>query len=277
MADDALKNLAGCPYWVMDGAGNDFVVVDMRAGGFMTSDAARYLGDREGPFGCDQIIGIVYGTSMLIWNQDGTEAGACGNAARCVAWLLMDEVKSNLATFGSPGGTLQAKRDGERVTVDMGTPRLEASQIPVAEPCDDTSLLPLSPGLLAKYGLNRPVGVSMGNPHAVFFVDDAEAMPLEALGPEIETHPLFPDRVNVTVASAQPRGFRARTWERGVGITKACGTAACATLVAAVRRGHAHRKAQIEADGGTLTIAWDEDTGRVTMTGPVQLHQHGVF
>ncbi|MEM1379972.1 MAG: diaminopimelate epimerase [Pseudomonadota bacterium] len=277
MTHPALQSLAGCPYWVMDGAGNDFVVVDMRAGGFMTEAAAQYLGDREGPFGCDQVIGIVYGTSMLIWNQDGSEAGACGNAARCVAWLLMDEVRADMATFGSPGGTLQAKKEGDRVVVDMGFPAFAPHEIPVAEPCEDTALLPLSPQLLSKYGVIPPVGVSMGNPHAVFFVEDAAAFPIDEMGPEVETHPLFPDRVNVTVASAQPGGYRTRTWERGVGMTKACGTAACATLVAAVRRGRAKRDAAIEADGGTLEINWDKDTGRVTMAGPVRLHREGTF
>lgn len=278
MTADPLLSLQGCPFFVMDGAGNDFVIVDLRQGGEMTAEAARYLGHRQGPFGCDQIIGIVEGPAMAIWNADGSEAGACGNAARCVASLLFDERGGTKLTFGSPSGQLSASRGDGLIEVDMGEPRFAWNRIPIAEEIDDTGALPLPAAVLEPYGLEAPVGVSMGNPHAVFFVEDAEAAPLHAFGPVIEIHPLFPDRVNVSVASpAGDSTLRVRTWERGVGITKACGTAACAVQVAAAQTGRAGRMGVIEADGGTLGIIWDEASGHVLMAGPIRLHRKGTF
>lgn len=273
-----LASLAGCPFRVMDGAGNDFVIVDMRAGGRMTEAAARFLGDRLGPYGCDQVIGITEGPFMQIWNADGSPAGACGNAARCVADILMEEAGSADMRFGSPAGVLAASRDARgMVTVDMGSPRWSWEEIPLSRPVAETRALPLPADLLAAHGLDAPVGISMGNPHAVFFVADAEAIALDRLGPRVETDPLFPGRANVTVASPRGGGFRTRTWERGVGITRACGTAACATLVAAVRTGRKERSAAIEADGGRLAISWDAGSGRVLMAGPVRLHRLGTL
>jgi diaminopimelate epimerase len=277
----ALAPLSGCPFFVMDGAGNDFVMVDLRAGGRMTEEAARFLGDRRGPFGCDQIIGIAENDSrpaMLIWNADGSEAAACGNAARCVAELLMTERGEDAIRFGSPAGELSAKRLGERVAVDMGRPRLRWDEIPLSQKLPQTLQLPVDEGVLERYGLTPPVGVSMGNPHAVFFVADAEAEPLASFGPLIEHDPLFPDRVNCSVASIGENGrIRLRTWERGVGLTMACGTAACASLVAAHRIELLGRRAEVRADGGELLIAWDNETGRVEMAGPTKLHRRGTF
>lgn len=277
---DPLLPLRGQPFFVMDGAGNDFVIVDLRSGGAMTSEAAQELGDRTGPFGCDQIIVLERNGSrdaMAIWNADGSEAGACGNAARCVADLLLTENNADAITFGSPAGELIAqKRDG-LIEVDMGAPRLRWDEIPIASPVEDTRHMPLDQELLDAFGLPQPAGVSMGNPHAVFFVTDAETALLEAFGPLVETHAFFPDRVNCTVASLRDGTIRARTWERGVGITKACGTAACATLVSAHRLGLSEREARIEADGGMLVIRWPEETGRVLMAGPTKLHRRGVF
>nr|WP_305889039.1 diaminopimelate epimerase [Parvularcula maris] len=264
----------------MDGAGNDFVVVDLRGGGAMTEAAARHLGDRRGPFGCDQIIGIANRDdrpAMLIWNADGSEAGACGNAARCVAELLMTERSAEALSFGSPSGTLDARRMGERIAVDMGRPRLRWDEIPLSQELPQTLQLPVDGGVLERYGLTPPVGVSMGNPHAVFFVANAEAEPLASFGPLIEHDALFPDRVNCSVASIHGGAIRLRTWERGVGLTMACGTAACASLVAAHRIELLGRSAKVVADGGELFIAWDEETGRVEMAGPTRMHRRGVF
>lgn len=276
-----LPHLEGRPYVIMDGAGNDFVLVDLREGGVMKKRAAQFLGDRAGAFGCDQIItiedrdGAPY---MGIYNADGSEAGACGNASRCFAHLLLDEANARAMTFGTPSGLVHAERlDSGEIVVDMGPPRLGWEQIPLSLPVEDTSALPIEKSLRKPFGVRKPVGVSMGNPHAVFFVEDAEAIELAALGPLIEHHPLFPDRVNCTVASPVEGGFRLRTWERGVGITKACGTAACATLVAAKRTGRSKRRANMHADGGILGIHWDKDSGHVMMSGPVRLHRRGTF
>jgi len=275
-------SLVGLPFIVMDGAGNDFVVVDLRQGGAMTAEAARFLGNRDGPFGCDQIITLepddTLGARMGIWNADGSEAGACGNAARCVASLYLEEHGSDHVRFGSPSGPLNASRaTGSLIEVDMGAPRFAWEDIPIASRVADTVSLPLPKALLKEFGLPQPSGVSMGNPHAVFFVEDADDAALGRFGPVIETHAFFPDRVNVTVASPRPSGFRTRTWERGVGITKACGTAACATVVSAIRRGLVERQATIFADGGELTITWDQEANRVLMAGPVRLHRRGTF
>ena len=278
---DKLAQLEGRPFIVMDGAGNDFVIVDLREGGVMKKRAAKFLGDRKGPFGCDQIItiedhdGAPY---MGIFNADGSEAGACGNASRCFSHLLFEETGTRSMTFGTPSGPLDARllETGE-VEVDMGAPRLGWEQIPLSLPVENTVSLPIEKSLRQPFGVRKPVGVSMGNPHAVFFVEDADAVDLPKLGPLIEHHPLFPDRVNCTVASEVEDGFRLRTWERGVGITAACGTAACATLVAAKRKGLVSRKAKMHANGGILSIHWEKESGHVLMAGPVKLHRKGTF
>ncbi|MEM1409414.1 MAG: diaminopimelate epimerase [Pseudomonadota bacterium] len=276
--DDPLESIRGCYYAVMDGAGNDFVIVDLRQGGTMTDKAIAALANRDGIYGCDQVIGIEDGPAMKIWNADGSVAEACGNASRCVAEILMREEGTSAVTFGSPAGQLSAKRRDKMVSVDMGEPRLRWDQIPISHPTSDTTALPVPTDILTRFGLIAPVGVNMGNPHAVFFIDNADPFPLELMGPEVEEHPLFPEKVNVTVASKAEAGFRARTWERGVGITKACGTAACAVLVSAVRtKLSASRSGLVHVDGGTLMIAWDEHTNRVTMAGPTKLHEQGTL
>lgn len=275
MPDSALRSLKGCRALRMDGAGNEFVMVDLREGGTMTEAAARALGDRRGDFGCDQIIGIMPGPRMAIWNADGSEAAACGNAARCLAHLLMEESGEETASFGSPSGDLSAKRrSAELIEVDMGTPRFRWDEIPLKTEVPDTLALPLPASTLETFGLEPPAGISMGNPHVIFFVEDAEAVDLPRFGPGIEHDPLFPDRANVTAASLLGTDhLRLRTWERGAGITKACGTAACASAVAAHRKGLTGRQVRITADGGTLDIVWDAATNRVLMAGPVALHR----
>ncbi|MGQ9366832.1 diaminopimelate epimerase [Azospirillum sp. ST 5-10] len=255
----------------MHGLGNDFVVVDARTEPFAPAEAGvRAIADRKTGVGCDQFIVVEPPRSadalalMRIRNADGGEVEACGNAARCVAWLLMEETGADHVRFETLCGPLEAWRAGpESVTVDMGPARLEWGEIPLARAVD-TLHLPL-----AQDGVADPVAVNMGNPHCVFFVDDAEAVDVARIGPGLEHHPLFPERTNVEFASVLGRShIRMRVWERGVGITRACGTGACATLVAAARRGLTARKADVVLDGGTLTIEWT-DAGRVLMTGPV--------
>ncbi|WOI53401.1 diaminopimelate epimerase [Parvularcula sp. LCG005] len=281
-ARNSLQDLDGLPYWLMDGLGNDFVIVDLRHGGRLTSEAAACLGDRSGPFGCDQIITLSdHGgdVQMGIWNADGSEVGACGNATRCVGWLLAREQGTDATTIGSPAGPLHARLVGaQRVSVDMGVPKLRWQQIPLAEQMDDTRFIDIKLGPIDRPVLWGPSAVNMGNPHCVFFVEDAEAQALDRFGPLIENHPLFPERTNVSVAQVLNRTtIRLRTWERGVGMTKACGTAACAGLVSAVRRRLTDRTATVRLDGGDLEIEWREADEHVIMTGDVRLSGQGVF
>ena len=263
----------------MHGLGNDFVIVDARRRGFAPdAGQVRAIADRRRGIGCDQLIVLrlpaVAGAdaAFTIHNADGGEAEACGNAARCVAWMAMAEAGRDSARLETAAGLLGARRAGPRaVTGDMGEPRFGWRDIPLAAD-RDTLHLPLARGPLAD-----PVAVSMGNPHAVFFVDDAEAVDLAALGPALEHDALFPERANIGVAEMQGADrMRLRVWERGAGLTMACGTGACAALVAAHRRGQAGRRATVELDGGTLEIAWGADN-RVSMTGPVAVSFRGAI
>lgn len=254
----------------MHGLGNDFVVLDARSASFTIDEAAaRRLSDRKRGIGCDQLIVIEPGKNeladafMRIYNADGSEVEACGNATRCIAHVLMRETGKRHAIIETVVGLLDAEvADGGNICVDMGQARLDWREIPLAEPCDTLHVdLPGSP-------LTDGVAVNMGNPHIVFFVEDIEAVNLATIGREIETHAMFPDFVNVSVAEVvRPDEIKLRVWERGVGITEACGTAACATLVAAARRGLTDRKADIHLAGGMLTIEWLPDNN-VLMTGP---------
>ncbi|NYZ15881.1 diaminopimelate epimerase [Azospirillum sp. RWY-5-1] len=255
----------------MHGLGNDFVVIDARREPYAPSEAeVRAIADRRTGVGCDQFIvlnpAVTPGVSgfMRIHNADGSEVSACGNASRCVGWLLMEEAGADRARFETNAGVLEATRGpAGTVTVDMGPARLAWNEIPLAGPAD-TLRLDVEHG-----GFAGPVAVSMGNPHAVFFVDDAEAVPLAEVGPALEHHAAFPERTNVEFATVlSPTRIRMRVWERGAGITQACGSGACATAVAAIRRGLTARKADVVLDGGTLTIEWLEN-GHVLMTGPV--------
>ncbi|MFD2233969.1 diaminopimelate epimerase [Phaeospirillum tilakii] len=273
-----MSDSAPLPFRKMHGLGNDFIVLDGRTDPrALALDPARVraLADRRAGIGCDQLIVIApprdpaAAALMRIFNADGSEVAACGNATRCVAWLLMEQNHAPRVTIETAAGLLRAEaRGGERVAVDMGPARLGWDEIPLARPLD-TLHLPLAAGPLAD-----PVAVGMGNPHAVFFVADAEAIDLAALGPGLEYDPLFPARCNIEVAQILPAAapecgrIRMRVWERGAGITPACGTGACATLVAAARRGLTPRRAELILDGGSLEIAWGED-GHVLMTGPV--------
>ncbi|WP_337997835.1 diaminopimelate epimerase [Oleispirillum naphthae] len=269
---DDLCALAGRRFRKMHGLGNDFVVIDARAEPLTLSPAAAAaLADRRSGVGCDQAIVIEPGDGeaaafMRIYNADGSEVSACGNATRCVARLLMEEAGTAETTLRTRAGLIRAfaGKDG-LITADMGPAGLDWRAIPLAE-AHDTLALPLAAG-----GYGEPVAVSMGNPHAVFFVHDAEAVALSAIGPVIEVHPMFPEKTNVEFAHLiAPDRIRMRVWERGTGITRACGTGACATAVAAARRGLAGRASEVVLDGGSLFVEWTED-GRVLMTGPATL------
>jgi diaminopimelate epimerase len=264
-------------YFKMSGCGNDFVILDARARGALrlSEGQAQAIADRNNGVGCDQVIALersVRGDAyMRIWNADGGESDACGNAARCVAWLLMEEGGAVSRRIETPAGMLYAERAGDHViTVDMGAPRLRWDEIPLArEMATDRMDYDIN-------GLPAPGAVNMGNPHVVFFVNDVRAVPIETLGPRIEHDPLFPQRVNAGFAEVRsPQQIRLRVWERGAGLTKACGTGACAAVVAAHRQGRAARAAEVIVDGGSLQIEWRKDDDRVLMTGPVELEATG--
>jgi diaminopimelate epimerase len=269
----------GRPFLKMHGLGNDFVVLDARARPVdLPVGTIQAIADRRTGVGFDQLIVVeppknrLADAFMTIRNADGSEVSACGNATRCVAWMLMQDNGQDHAVIETRAGLLDAQAaEGGLVSVDMGPARLDWRDIPLAEPVD-TNHLPL-----AIDGLADAVAVGMGNPHAVFFVPDAEAVDLPKLGPILEHHSLFPERSNIEVAHRiGPDRLRMRVWERGVGITRACGTGACATLVAAARRGLTGRRADVVLDGGSLTIEWLKDD-HVLMTGPVALSFAGTL
>jgi diaminopimelate epimerase len=246
----------------------------------MSATAARVIADRKSGVGCDQVITIEDrgGLFMGVWNADGSEVGACGNAARCVGWLVMEENQSDEARFRTGGGPLTAWRAGrDRVTVDMGEPKFHWKEIPLSEQMDDTRFIDIKLGPIDKPVLWGPSAVNMGNPHCIFFVEDAEAQALDRFGPLVENHPLFPERANVGIAEVKGEQLiRLRVWERGAGITKACGSGACAAVVAANRRRLTGRKATVMLDGGPLVIEWRADN-HVTMTGPIAFEFDGVL
>lgn len=277
--------MSGLPFLKMHGLGNDFVVVDSRAQKIALDDArVRAIADRHKGVGFDQLVVLESAPDksadvfFRFLNSDGSEAGACGNGTRCVADFVMRERNSSSLTIQTRAGLLHARRgDGGLVSVDMGPARIDWREIPLAEACDTTHV-PLALG-----PLSDPVATSMGNPHATFFVSDAGAVDLAALGPTLEHHPIFPERANIGVAQVlDPATLRLRVWERGAGITLACGSGACAATVAAVRRGLiAGRRARVVVDGsaggaGSLDIEWRDD-GNVLMAGPVALSFSGVW
>jgi diaminopimelate epimerase len=268
--------MANTPFLKMHGLGNDFVVLDARTAALdLTPERRRIIADRRLGVGCDQLIVLEPPTEreadvfMRIYNPDGGEAQACGNATRCVASVVMDERKTDQVTVQTIAGLLESQKTGVGsnglpvISVDMGLARLDWREIPVREACD-TKHMPVGIG-----PLQDPVGTNMGNPHATFFVDDAAAIPLGELGPKLEHDRFFPERVNVGVAQLLGEGrLRLRVWERGAGITLACGSGACAAVVAASRRGLVQRNADVELEGGTLAIEWLRDD-HVLMTGGI--------
>ncbi|AGH48347.1 MULTISPECIES: diaminopimelate epimerase [Sphingomonadales] len=246
----------------MHGLGNDFVVVDARTDPVaIDADRARAIADRHTGIGCDQIILIGPGSdtdvSMRIWNADGSEVAACGNATRCVPVLVGRDVSIRTAA-----GILHAALEGDGATVDMGKPSFDWNAIPLAYAMD-TRALPLAWGELA-----NPVAVNVGNPHVVFFVPDVHAVPLETLGPDIEYDLVFPERINVNIAHVlAPDHLVMRTWERGAGLTRACGTGACATFAAGRLLDLLAPSARLDLPGGSLRLAESGD-GHLLMSGP---------
>lgn len=257
----------------MHGLGNDFVVLDARATPIDLPVARRRaIADRRLGVGCDQLIVLEPPTDkdadvfMRIYNPDGGEAGACGNATRCVASVVMAERRADEITVQTISGLLESQKvDNGLISVDMGPARLDWRELPAAGPCD-TNHLPVGMG-----PLQDPVGTNMGNPHATFFVDDVDSIPLAELGPKLEHDRFFPERANIGVAQlVAPGRLKLRVWERGAGLTLACGSGACAAVVAASRRGLVDRKADVLLQEGTLTIEWLRD-GHVLMTGGIAL------
>lgn len=262
----------------MNGAGNAFVLIDARSEknnplSLSTAQIGR-LAEIE-PF--DQLLALESiaeaDACLRVWNNDGGEVGACGNGTRAAAWLMFQENSVQTLTLSSQGGPMAARRlDGDMAEVDLGPARLEWREIPLARDMD-TVKLEFGVDLPGGGRLEGPGAVSMGNPHAVFFVDRLEHLPLETIGPKIEHDPLFPERVNAGFAQIRSRNaIRLKVFERGAGLTLACGTGAAAALVAAHRRGLTDREAVIEADGGVLPVRW-ADNGHVHLAGPVELER----
>ena len=271
--------MGGTPFIKMHGLGNDFVVLDARTHAIPLDNArARAIADRHTGVGCDQLLVMEppkHGGAdvfMRIRNADGDEVEACGNGTRCIAAALMRETGKPRVVIETVAGLLAASEASDaRVTVDMGPARLSWREIPLAQECD-TIHVPLTLGPLAD-----PVATNMGNPHATFFVPDAEAIDIASLGRQLEHHAIFPERANIGIASLAGKDrLRFRVWERGVGITIACGTGACAAGVAAARRGLTGRRVTVVADGGPLEIEWRAD-GHVLMTGPAAVSFTGVL
>ncbi len=277
--------LANQSFVKMNGIGNEIVVVDLRSrGGKIEAEEARAAAAPSGaPY--DQLMALypprTPGTDAFIriYNNDGSEAGACGNGMRCVADLVSKESGKTDLTFETTAGILNSWKDADGFfTVDMGKPRFAWNEIPLAEEFRDTRAIELQIGPIDKPVLHSPSVVSMGNPHAIFWVDDVNAHDLARLGPLLENHPIFPERANITLAHIVSRDhIIIRTWERGAGLTKACGSAACAAAVAAARFRRTNRKVKVTLPGGDLTIDWREKDDHVLMTGPVQFEFEGRF
>ncbi|ASD26884.1 Diaminopimelate epimerase [Brevundimonas diminuta] len=292
----AIMSQPARPYIRMNGAGNAFIVVQAFEEPFHpTEDQVRALADpATGLGGFDQLIGVEPSETadafMRVWNADGSMVETCGNALRCVGWLLLEATDKEEVVIDTLGGPTTARRAAGRVgsgdpegstaathqvTVDMGAPRLDWSQVPLSEDMD-TRGIELQVGPIDAPVLHTPGAVSMGNPHVVFFTDRLDDAFVRGSGSLVEHHPLFPEGVNVGFADVLARDhIRLRVWERGAGLTLACGTGACAALVASARRGLTDRKAAVTVDGGELTIDWDEASGHVFMTGPVEVEGTG--
>jgi diaminopimelate epimerase len=270
--------LASRPVIKMNGLGNEILILDLRGTpGDLSSAAVKAIG-RGDRLGFDQLMVLrdprSPGTEayVQIYNSDGTEAGACGNGTRCVAWNLLRGTKREMLKIETAASVLKCRRQSEwSFSVDMGNARFFWRNIPLAMPVENTGAIRFD---------EMPVpaaAINVGNPHAVFFVDDLDAYDLAAIGPKLEHHSLFPERANITFAAIKSRDhIVARVWERGAGLTRACGSAACATLVAAARKALAERAAKVSLPGGDLHVTWRED-GHVVLTGPVELEFEAVL
>jgi len=281
--------LANQSFVKMNGIGNEIVVVDLRKAAAkisaqVSAEEARAAAQPDGGAPYDQLMALypprTPGTDAFIriYNNDGSEAGACGNGMRCVAQLVSDATGKSDLTFETSAGILNCwKGEDGLFTVDMGKPRFAWNEIPLAEEFRDTRAIELQIGPIDKPVLHSPSVVNMGNPHAIFWVDDVNAYDLARFGPLLENHPIFPERANITLAHIVSReAIVIRTWERGAGLTKACGSAACAAAAAAARLKRTDRKVKVTLPGGELTIEWRDDD-HVLMTGPVQFEFNGKF
>lgn len=280
-----MSPLANHAFAKMNGAGNEIVVVDLRQSDIaaVTPDEARAVAAGV-PY--DQLMLLhrprLPGTAAFvrIYNNDGSEAGACGNGMRCVAQRVFVQTGAQTLTVETKAGLLNCWQGPtpDLYTVDMGTPKFGWREIPLAEEFRDTRSIELQIGPIDAPILHTPSAVSMGNPHAIFWVDDIDAYDLGRFGPLLENHPIFPERANITLAHIVDRDHVAmRTWERGAGLTKACGSAACATAVAAARLKRSNRVVRMTLPGGELAIEWRERDDHVLMTGPAVLEYEGRF
>ncbi len=309
------------PFRKMNGLGNDFVIIDARGMELpMTAEIARRIGDRENGVGCDQVIVLRSDDTdgvdafMEIWNRDGSEVSACGNATRCVGDILMKEKGADSAVIRTRAGILTARRvrpdmlagiapsearspsrapvgtdnlggrEGERagaaslVEVNMGKPRFGWEDIPLAEEFHDTTGIELQIGPIDNPVLHTPCVVNVGNPHAIFWVDDFDVVNLASAGPLLENHPIFPEGANISLVKVHgPDHMELKVWERGAGLTKACGTAACAAAVCGARKGLTNRRVRVTLPGGDLFIHWREDDDRIMMIGPVEYEFEGAL
>jgi diaminopimelate epimerase len=277
-----MSKLARHAFAKMNGIGNEIIVLDLRGENMnVTAAEARAIHAAPG-LAYDQLMVLQDSKSagtdafMRIFNNDGSESGACGNGTRCVAYMLTRGSTRDALVLETVAGRLDCSRvDDLTFSVDMGVPRLGWRDIPLAQPVEDTLHVPLGD---IEADLPDPVCVNMGNPHAVFFVMDVEGYDLSRIGPGLEHHPIFPERANISLAQVlNSKHILLKVWERGAGLTQACGTAACATLVAAARLGLTGRRAMVSLPGGDLTIEWRESDSHVVMTGPVELEFEGAF
>lgn len=272
------------PFRKMNGLGNDFVVLDARARPIaVTESSAKAISDRKTGIGCDQLIVLEksadFDVRMRIWNAEGGEVQSCGNASRCIADLLFNETAKNTATISTKGGLLIASKAGDKmVTIDQGVPKFGWKDIPLSEPFADTRHIELQYGPIDHPLIHSPSVVNVGNPHCIFWVEDLDVVDLSRAGPMLENHPLFPERANISFAKVIARDhIILRVWERGAGLTKACGTAACATMAAGHRIKIIDDKCRITLPGGDLLMAVRENDGHIMMTGPVAYEFDGVL
>jgi diaminopimelate epimerase len=272
------------PFRKMNGLGNQIVVVDLRGTERVLSDGeARAIARRPGAH-FDQMMVLhdpkTRGTEayVRIYNTDGSSAEACGNGMRCVGWTVAQQTARTALNFETVAGLLEVKVGGiDRITVDMGKPRFGWQDIPLAEPFYDTRAIELQIGPIDKPLLHSPSVANIGNPHAIFWVEDVHAFDLARFGPMLENHPIFPERANISLVKVtSPSSIIVRTWERGAGLTRACGSAACAATVCAARKGLTGRQAVVTLPGGDLDIEWRADD-RIFMTGPVEVEHDGVL
>jgi len=281
-----MSALANHPFVKMNGLGNEIVVVDMRATPVPITEAEARAIAAPGGASYDQLMALyparTPGTDayVRIFNNDGSESGACGNGTRCIADILFKESGKSALTFETKAGLVNCWQGTAALTstVDMGAPRFDWREIPLAEEFRDTRAIELQIGPIDAPILHSPSAVSMGNPHAVFWVENVNAYNLAKIGPLLENHPIFPERANISLAAVASREHLVvRTWERGAGLTKACGTAACAAAVCAARTKRTGRKVTVTLPGGDLAIDWRERDDHVLMTGPVAYEFEGRF